>query len=365
MKLFKSRGIIVLLFTLAMLFMTACGSSEDTAGEGTDKAENDGAKIETNSSEHAEGEPVDVLFSTHEVGSATYAISASLGTLWEEYLPEGSSVDVQPTSPGGMGAPYLFEQGQADIAFVNGAPAKWAFEEGTLGNGPTQDYRALVGSLTGVSAITFFTQDFIDEHGVDTLEEVVEQQIPIRIGTSPRGSMDEKITSMALEYLGASYEDVKSWGGDVIHGGGSELTAMARDGKVDMYLNHTSVNSSTMTEMAMTSDIKFIQWGEDLLSHFDSQGFERITIPANTWEGQTEEIINAGTPDSVYVHKDMSEDVAYALVKGISENREQLVEQFASLEPFNPKEAWKPGKLGGIELHPGAEKYYKEMGYME
>lgn len=341
------------LMMTAFMVVGGCGNNESNA------------TTEENTANSASGEAVDILFSTHQVGSATYTISAALGTTWEEYLPEGSSIDVQPTSPGGMGAPYLFEQGQADIAFVNGAPAKWAFEEGTLGKPPTQDYRALVGSLTSVSAISFFTQDFIDKYGVDTLEEVVEQEVPIRIGSSPRGSMDEKVITMALEHLGVTPEDIKSWGGDVIHGGGSDLATMARDGKIDMMLDHTSVNSSTMTEMAMTSDIQFVQWGEDLLDYFETQGFERITIPANSWEGQTEEIVNAGTPDSIYVHKDMPEDVAYALVKGITEERESLVTQFASLEPFNPETSWMPEKVGGIELHPGAERYYKEEGYMD
>lgn len=363
MKYLKKKGYFILLLIILLVALAGCNSNQEGAtGESNVENNESSSQGEEN---HVEGEPVDILFSTHEVGTATYNISAALGTVWESFLPEGSTVDVQPTSPGGMGAPYLFEQGQADIAFVNGAPAKWAFEEGTLGKEPTQDFRALVGSLTNVSAISFFTQDFIDKYGVTTLEEVVEQQIPIRIGSSPRGSMDEQVIRLALEFLGATYDDIKSWGGDVIQGDGSELADMARDGKIDMMLDHTSVNSSTMTELAMTADIQFIQWGEELLDYFETEGFERITIPANSFEGQTEEIVNAGTPDSIYVHKDMPDDVAYALVKGIVESRDSLVEQFASIEPFDPETAWMPEKLGGIELHPGAEKYYKEAGYMD
>ena len=57
-------------------------------------------------------------------------------------------------------------------------------------------------------------------------------------------------------------------------------------------------HSSTMTEIAMTCDVHFNQWEEDTLDYFvNEKGFQRITIPANSWKGQTEEIINAGTPD--------------------------------------------------------------------
>lgn len=360
--MFKTKKVIALALTLLILFAaTACGSNSTNVPQ----KENETSETSSNSAKRVAGEPANVLYSTHEVGSSNYTIAAGLATVWKDYLPEGSSIDVQPTSPGGMGAPYLFEQGKADIAFVNGAPAKWAYEEGTLGKPPTKSFRALVGSMTSVSAVSFFTKSFIKKYDVETLEEVVEKKIPIRIGCSPKGSMDERIVQMALEYLGVTYDDIKAWGGDVIHGGGSDLSALVRDGKIDMMLDHTSQQSSTMTEIAMTCDVKFIQWGDDLLDYFETQGFERITIPAGTWKGQDEEIINAGTPDCLFVKDDMPEHIAYALAKGICEERDYLVEQFASLEPFDPETCWKPEKVGNVPLHPGAEKYFREAGYMK
>lgn len=362
MKILKVKTILTIILAVVMLLSTACGAQSTTTENNTSTTENlDVPEPETK----VEGEPVQLLYATHSVGSATYTISAGLGTLWGSYLPEGSFVDVQPISPGGMGAAYLFESGNADIAFVNGAPAKWAFEKGTLGKQPVQGYRGLVGSLTEVSAISFFTQSFIDKYGVDTLEEVIEKKIPIRIGCSPKGSMDEHVVEMALNYLGATYDDIKSWGGDVVHAAGSELSGMVRDGKLDMMLDHTSVQSSTMTEISMTSDVQFIQWGDDLLDYFVSEGFERIEMPANSWKGQDKAIINAGTPDSIYVSEDMPDEVAYALTKAMAENRDFLIKQYASLKNFNPEVSWKQEKLGGIPLHPGAEKYYREAGYMK
>ena len=115
--------------SLAMGMLAGCSKPVDAPP----KEETPAAGTEAPGAELPEGEAVDLLFSTHEVGTSNYTISAGIGTMWQDYLPEGSAIDVQPTSPGGMGAPYLFETGQADIAFINGAPAKWAYEEGTLG----------------------------------------------------------------------------------------------------------------------------------------------------------------------------------------------------------------------------------------
>jgi len=356
--MFKTRKVIALALAVVMLLsLTACGKPAEPAAapEAAPAA----------AAEQPAGQPVDLLFSTFQVGTSNYTISAGLGTMWLNYLPKGSSIDVQPTSPGGMGAPYLFEQGLADIAFVNGAPAKWAYEQGTLGKPATKKFRALVGSMTSVSAISFFTKSFIKKYGVDTIEEVVEKKIPIRIGCSPKGSMDERVVEMMLEHLGVTYDDIKAWGGDIVHGGGSDLSAMVRDGKLDMMLDHTSVQSSTMTEIAMTCDVQFLQWGEDLLKYFETQGFERITMPAGSWKGQDKDIINAGTPDCIFVAEDMPDDVAYALAKGMCEKRDYLVDQYASISPFDPKNCWRPEKVGGVPLHPGAERYFKEVGYMK
>ena len=178
--------------------------------------------------------------------------------------------------------------------------------------------------------------------------------------------MDNEVVQILLQYLGVTEDDIKSWGGDVVHGGGSDLSAMVKDGKLDFMLDHTSINSSTMTEIAMTCDVHFNQWEEATLDYFvNEKGFQRIEIPANSWKGQTEVIINAGTPDCLFVKEDLDEDVVYWMTKTMCENRDYLVSVLASIEPFDPATCWESEKVGGLELHPGAEKYFKEAGYIK
>lgn len=337
--------------TAATTAAAAAAAGETSAAEGGASTENAGLNA-------------NILFATHEVGTSNYNLSAELAKLWEQ---NGiGTVDVQPISPGGMGAPYLFEQDKTDVSFINGAPAKWAFEEGTLGKPPVTGYSAMIGGLTNVSAVNFMTTAFMEKHGIETVEEAIRQKLPIRIGCSPVGSMDNEVVQILLEYLGATEEDIKSWGGDVIHGGGSDLSAMVKDGKLDFMLDHTSVNSSTMTEIAMTCDVHFNQWEEETLEYFvNEKGFQRITIPANSWKGQTEEIINAGTPDCLFVRTELDEEVVYWMTKTMCENRDYLVSILASIEPFDPETCWEAEKVGGLSLHPGAERYFKEVGYIK
>ena len=352
----KKRVLTLGLAAVMSFSLMACGSSETKEAAPAATPE---AVVEESAASSA-----NILFSTFEVGTSNYNISAELAKMWED---NGiGTVDVQPTSPGGMGAPYLFAGGKADIAFINGAPAKWARETGTLGKEATSGYLAMLGELSAVSAVNFLTQDFIDEYGVDTIEEAIRQELPIRIGCSPVGSMDNEVVQILLGYMGVTEDDIRAWGGDVVHGGGSDLASMVKDGKLDFMLDHTSVNSSTMQEIAMTADVKFLQWEEATIEYFITEkGFQRVTIAPNSWKGQTEELINAGTPDCLFVAEELDEEVVYELTKIMCENREELVTIFASLEPFNPATCWESEKVGGVPLHPGAERYFKEMGYIK
>ncbi|AYO31080.1 TAXI family TRAP transporter solute-binding subunit [Biomaibacter acetigenes] len=356
------KTIALILLILMIVSVTGCGNKNQQTNDTTTSAP---STTESSASADKAGEPVRLVWATDSVGSNSYTIVSAMATMLKDYLPDGSSIDVQPISPGGMGAPYLFESKTADIAFANGAPAKAAWNEGTLGKPPTQSYRAIAGHLTNVAAVTYFSTAFCKKYGVTTLEEVVAKKIPIRIGTSPKGSMDEWCASLALKSLGVTYDDIKKWGGDVIQAGGSQLSDMLKDGKIDMIMNHTSAQSSDVTQDAMTNDVTFVQFGEDMLTFFESQGFERITYKKGTWKGMDKDIVWPGTPDCVFVSKDMPDDVAYALTKGLCEIKDVISNQFSSLTPFDPTTAWMPEKVGGVPLHPGAEKYYKEVGYMK
>ena len=53
------------------------------------------------------------------------------------------------------------------------------------------------------------------------------------------------------------------------------------------------------------------------------------------------------------------------VTKILNENRDALVEQFASFSGWDPATCWQPEKIAGLPLHPGAERYYREAGYIK
>lgn len=307
---------------------------------------------------------VTLVFASDAVGSGSYNIIVEMSKVLENDGGFGL-IDVQPVSPGGMGAPYLFAANDVDLCFVNGAPAKWASETGTLGKDPTSGYSAILGGLSAVCYINCISNDFLTKHGVSSIEEVFEQKLPIRIGCSTMGSMDAEGVHLLMAYYGVTAEDIQSWGGSITYQSGSENQAALQDGKIDFYVDHTSSSSSTMAEIATTCDVTFLQWGDTLIDWFVTEkGFARVTVPVSSFRGQDTELVLPGSPDAIFVADDLDEEIVYQLTKTLSENRDALVATVSSLSPWDPATAWEAELRGGVDLHPGAERYYREAGYM-
>jgi uncharacterized protein len=72
----------------------------------------------------------------------------------------------------------------------------------------------------------------------------------------------------------------------------------------------------------------------------------------------------------VIVRDDMSEDVAYRIASVMVEERAELEARYRHLPPERspmtyPIDPYKMWQGIGAPLHPGAERYYREHGYMK
>lgn len=310
------------------------------------------------------GEAVNLSFSTQDVGTSMYVYASAMTQIFQNALPEGSKIDVSTTSPGGVGAPVIVENGECDITLGNAAPAKWAAEDGILGNPPTTKVRSIAGGLSADFVNVLFTKTFVDKTGITTVEQLVEQKYPVRIAIKKAGSFGEMSGEKLLEVLGVDFETIKSWGGEVTQTGSDAIVSLLKDGKADMTIDHIAAGQSATTELCMTADMFFPQLSDDTIKKMNDIGYNNVTIPANTWKGQETEIQSVGSPQVILVSADISDDTAYAMTKAICENKSELINASAALEIFDPETASDPLKCG-VELHPGAKKYYEEKGWLK
>ena len=113
-------------------------------------------------------EPVHLTFAAQEVGTGAYNYAAALQTVMLKVLPEGSTIDITTTSPGGVGAPVIVNGGEeCDLVMSNAGPAKWSYELGTdtYEYGGCPEIACIAGSLGHDFLNVMFTQKFVDETG--------------------------------------------------------------------------------------------------------------------------------------------------------------------------------------------------------
>lgn len=299
------------------------------------------------------------------VGTGAYTYAAALQGVMLKALPEGSKIDITTNSPGGVGAPILINNDDTvDLIMSNAGPARWSFEAGILGNDPTPDIAALAGGMGHDFMNVMFTQKFVDTTGISTVEELVAQKYPVKIIIKKNGTFGELSAEKLLEAFGLTLEDVVAWGGVVEKTGGDAIKSGLQDDLYDMTIDHIAAGQANTTELCMNHDMYAVQLSDETLQKLYDMGYDYVTVAPNTWRRQETEIRTVGSQQVVLVRSDMDEDLAYALTKGICEGAAELGDAVAAMKSFNPETAHSI-QLTGVKLHPGAERYYREMGYIK
>jgi len=317
----------------------------------------------TTSPEGGLTKPVQLTFAAQEVGTGPYSLAAAIQGVLLKSLPKGSSVDLTTNSPGGVGAPVLINNDECDIIIANAGPSLWSYEKTPeeYDFGGCTNIRALCGGLGNTFTTVLFTQKFVDETGYTTLEEVIRDRYPIKLITKKNGSLGELTAERVIEACGITVEEFltfATWektGTDAIKSG-------LQDDLYHATIDHIDAGQATTTELCLTHDMFFVQLSEETLNNMEKMGYARNVMPAGTWNGQDTDIITVGSQQNILVSADMDEELAYAITKAICEGKDELVASVASMAYFDPAVAGRK-TLTGCPLHPGAIRYYQEMGY--
>ncbi|HPP36959.1 MAG TPA: TAXI family TRAP transporter solute-binding subunit [Thermosynergistes sp.] len=122
--------------------------------------------------------------------------------------------------------------------------------------------------------------------------------------------------------------------------------------------------SSTMMDLMSTGEFEILEFPPDVVKKLQeiSPPYFPYTIPANTYPNQPEPVQTFAVANWFVCRADLEEDFVYQVVKLIYENVDYLVKIHKVAENIKPENA-----LNGqtVELHPGAAKYFKEIGVLK
>lgn len=316
----------------------------------------------------ADMEPRKLKFGTQSVGTTSYNRNSAMANVMNENLPEGWVIEMAPISTGGFAGTMLVETGKVDMAEGNNVPNHMLLAgEGQMGGKKLPVPRNVDSFVAGTDYAYYtimFTDDFHKKAGVDTLEEVIAKKIPFTLVTKAPGASGELGASQLLGVLGASYDDIKKWGGNVYHIAPPQMADMLREGKADMSIDVVSPGQPAMSELTMTTKMFLPQLEESTLAALNKLGYAPKVMPASSWNGQGRDLNTMVNSSAYVVRKDLPEEVVYAMTKAIVENKPELVKQVPAMEQYIPEMSADP-TLNGLPLHPGALKYYKEAGLIK
>lgn len=135
------------------------------------------------------------------------------------------------------------------------------------------------------------------------------------------------------------------------------------DGVVDAVFLNFAYPGAAVEQMVTVRDIDLVSLEPDMLEKIIEKYpyFVPTVIPAGTYRGVDYDVLALGDSNVIVAHASMPEDVAYQIVKTIFENAEALHPVHPVAMQLTPQN----GVLSPIPLHPGAERYFREVGALE
>ncbi|MHA1564343.1 MAG: TAXI family TRAP transporter solute-binding subunit [Alphaproteobacteria bacterium] len=134
------------------------------------------------------------------------------------------------------------------------------------------------------------------------------------------------------------------------------------DRKVDAFIYTVGVPSAAIEDPANSTDIDILDINSDAIKDFisDKPYYVMAKYPAGVFKG-VDEFETYAVKATVVASADADEQMVYDYVKTIFENLAELKKTHAAFAVLNEEEM-----LKGLSapLHPGAERYYKEQGWL-
>ena len=295
-------------------------------------------------------------------GTSWYVFAATLAQLLQRSLPGSVQVEVVARG-GGIGNPILVDRGDETIAITQAATAAWAFAGNPVAyDREHRNLRALAGGLNRVWMAAMLTVEYIGRTGNDTLKKAILAPEPLRIVMKPRGSTVPVVADMLFDSLGTSRAGILDRGGEIIQVTANQVPSILRDGRADLYLETAIRGHPTVTEVSTTTPVRFLDYPEETIARLAGPGVERTPMP-QWFRGQEGPLDSVNMGTVLIAHKDLAPDLARLISETVCENSGAMAEAHRAWEDFDPRTAARLEKTG-VPLHPGAEGYYRQRGWL-
>lgn len=289
--------------------------------------------------------PAFLSMGTAPPGGAFFVVGGALAEVFNEAV-QGSSMTAEATS-GSQENIRRLASGELDFALSNAAITYFAVR-GTEGWDQAYPMRAVMTLAPNVAMFVAPAASAI---------ESVPDLVGNRVSVGPAGAGFEYFVRPLLAAHGVTYDDFSP-----VNATQSGAVDLLTDGSVAASFLGGAVPTASITQASATLDIRLVPFDPGAIEQLTTEYlfFRRATIPAGTYRGVDEDFNGLDVGSMHFITSaDTDEELVYQVTKALYENREAVVERHAAGRAINPNNVVRDT---GTEFHPGAIRYYQEIG---
>ncbi len=161
-----------------------------------------------------------------------------------------------------------------------------------------------------------------------------------------------------LKAAGLSYSDLAK----VEYLPFGESVELMKNRQLDATLQSAGMGVASIRDLATAIKIVVVPVPADVVAKVGDPAYQPAVIPANTYIGQTADVPTAAIPNLLVTHAGVPEDVVYRMTKAMYDNLDTLYAAHNAARAIKRENALKGMP---VPLHPGAERYYREVGLLK
>jgi TRAP transporter TAXI family solute receptor len=289
--------------------------------------------------------------------------TAGGGGVWDmfgaglaEAIMRSNKGSVVTVTPGGSTSDLVMvSAGKAELGFCYGN----IVSDAVKGNPP---FEQKFENIRGLCALQESAYHFVVQKDgkIKSIDQIKKEKMPIKIQIGDPGSGHELASIRLLKAYGISLEDIVSWGGKVYHSETYDGPGMFADGVVDAFIIMSYAPVSAIMELANNHDLQILPIDDEIVqSMINDYGYAASVIPQSAYDFLSGDVKVFSSVNVVITSSDVPEEVIYNITRGLVENIVSIRNIHVNLSGLTIEQM---SKNLGYPLHPGAEKYYKEIG---
>lgn len=276
-----------------------------------------------------------------------YALGGDIASLWMAKIPD---LDVTAQTTGGSKANIiLINEGDAELATVQNDVMSYAYAgDKDFFDGQTIDSFVAVGAL-----YPELVQIVVDAGSdIRSIADLKGRSVSI-------GAVGSGVYFNAVQLLGnagLTLDDVKPQ-----YLSFDESATAFQNNQIDAFFITAGLPNTSIVEVANKRNVRLLGLSEEEMAKLQGQYayYTPVVVPAETYNGMTEDVTVAAVSAVLICSRELSEDLVYELTR-------TLYEDTAELSHAKKAEISAENAVKGVPVpfHPGAEKYFKEKGLL-